>query len=155
MCLWRYFSREISVEPTPKFSQRHLRRLFDAIEGLKSDPKLRDQYFDDPTAPITIEFYDPKKVWVEGFTPSVHYLEAKADKAIRTSSAGYVIPTCDYECEKTDAARHIPGLKKAMIVLPGDARSREAWYVAHRRKGLDRKMAELLSGPGRWIKGHS
>ena len=101
----------------------------DAIDGLKADPELRVRYFDDPAATVTLEYYDPEKVWPPGFTPSSHYMESKADGAIRAASGGVVIPTSDYTADKTDAARHVAGLRKGMIVLPNNMVDLSSWYA--------------------------
>ena len=127
-CCWRNFSRKLPVDPRPKLRTRDLRRFLDAIDGLKADPELRVRYFDDPAATITLEYYDPKQVWPPEFSPSLHYLELRADGVLRPASGGIVIPTCDYAADKTDAARHVPGLKKGVIVLPNEMADLLSWY---------------------------
>jgi hypothetical protein len=128
VCFWRHFSSAVAVEPKPKLRTRDLRRFLDAIEALKSHPELRVRFFDDARLRITVEHYDPRWVWDAEVSPSAHYLESVADGVIREGSAGYVIQTCDYGCEKRDAARHVPGLKKGVIVLPSKVEEMQSWY---------------------------
>jgi hypothetical protein len=75
-----------------------------------------------------MEHYDARRHWPSGFEPSVHYNESRGDGVIREGSAGYVIQTCDYTADKTDAARHVPGLKKGVIVLPSKVEEMQSWY---------------------------
>ena len=74
---------------------------------------------------MIIEHYDDPKFWPRLLAPSLHYLECKADGAL---VRGFVVPTCDYACKKTDAARHVAGLKQGVIVLPETWQGRRQWY---------------------------
>jgi hypothetical protein len=145
VCLWRNFSGTFSSDSKPKLRTRDVGRFLAAIDGLKSDPELRVRYFEDSTATITLEYYDPEKVWPSGFTPSLHYMESRADRVIRASSGGVVIPTCDYTADKTDAARHVPGLKKGVIVLPNNLADLSSWYGDF----CDSRGRALRAKPGR------
>lgn len=118
--------------PKPTIGILSLRRFFKALDGLKADPELRARYFDDATAIVEVEFWDRRWTWPTGAEPSLHYLESKADKVVRETRQSFVVPTVDYSCSQRDAARHVAGLKKGVIVLPEDPKELEAWCKDYR-----------------------
>jgi hypothetical protein len=123
-------------------------RFAHAVTYLTSDKETRQKYFGDAEEAHEWEIYHPfsfatKKKDKDG--ELIHLTEKQVlssddysddlkdairDKAFRLKTNAAVMFVMDSTCEKTDAARHILGLKRDMITVPLTLAALQAWAMA-------------------------
>ena len=59
----RHFAKtNLGLLPRPQLGARSIKRLLQAIDGLKADPDLRAHHFSDPSAILEVEYWPPRYV---------------------------------------------------------------------------------------------
>jgi hypothetical protein len=134
-------------------------RFLKAVQYLDDDSETHQKYFGDATCGWHVESHPPlfgpknKRGEITILTPkkilsSTNYSddlkEAVRDKAFDRKTGGHVVCVIDPECEKSDAARHITGLKRNVITVPQTHEALKAWILRH-----DRRYQKALQPTGK------
>ncbi len=114
-----------------------------------ADPETRQKYFkEDAQSDALYEYYPPEYAIKKPFLPNDNYVQAVRDKYHNPRVGGTIIPVCDPQCEKWDAARHIKYLKRSVIMAPRDGEELQIFLMErdkkyHKRLAIIGKPADL------------
>jgi hypothetical protein len=145
-------------------------RFARAVNFLSSDNERRQRYFGTSEPSYHWEIYHPyafatKKKNEKGeliYLTKKHVLssgdysddlkDAIRDNAFKLNTTAAVMFVMDSTCEKTDAARHVGGLKRNMIAVPPTLEALQAWAMARDKRYQKRlRVVNKQADPYDWL----